>query len=614
MMMKSCHLVLMVLPFLSCYGEGMLAEEQLPCIPRVFDSTSFVCVCNVSYCDTLPSPTLPASGEYLVYTSDLASRRFFQTKSTLTVSLDGVLGEAEVEYVLDSTTTYQKVMGWGGAFTDAAASTILSLSQPAQDHLLGSYFSSSGIEYNLGRVNMGGCDFSWRTYTYCDTPGDVSLETFALQPEDIEFKIPIIKRAEAMVDEPLKLFASPWTAPPWMKTNNDYVGYGQLLPEMYQPWANYFVKFLDSYGKEGVNFWGLTAQNEPLDGYLPGFGFNCMGWTAEQQRLWVAENLGPTLQAHGYDEVILMILDDQRFELPRWAKKIRDPTLYQLIHTTATPSNTSEQTFVRSEVVSHRQLPETSQQLCVITGHCAVLKGPVDIGIKLGLDYLARVLNDTTAAQYVDGIAIHWYGDNFSPASLLEETHDLFPDFFILGTEACEGDGLLDASVVLGSWERLEHYAHDILITRTFDSNALGEDTGKVVERAGWDYACRVRKRMISRVGDKRLPRGLGGFSDHRVEVYKITLREMDEFYKNPMFYALGHFSKFIKEGAVRVSLTSPDSQKLDAAAFTNPDGSHVVVILNRSNGEKKVAVRIDDRGTMSLTVGPRSLHTAVFQ
>ncbi|XP_042219343.1 lysosomal acid glucosylceramidase-like, partial [Homarus americanus] len=88
MMMKSCHLVLMVLPFLSCYGEGMLAEEQLPCIPRVFDSTSFVCVCNVSYCDTLPSPTLPASGEYLVYTSDLASRRFFQTKSTLTVSLD----------------------------------------------------------------------------------------------------------------------------------------------------------------------------------------------------------------------------------------------------------------------------------------------------------------------------------------------------------------------------------------------------------------------------------------------------------------------------------------------------------------------------------------------
>ncbi|XP_042239573.1 lysosomal acid glucosylceramidase-like [Homarus americanus] len=521
MMMKSCHLVLMVLPFLSCYGEGMLAEEQLPCIPRVFDSTSFVCVCNVSYCDTLPSPTLPASGEYLVYTSDLASRRFFQTKSTLTVSLDGVLGEAEVEYVLDSTTTYQKVMGWGGAFTDAAASTILSLSQPAQDHLLGSYFSSSGIEYNLGRVNMGGCDFSWRTYTYCDTPGDVSLETFALQPEDIEFKIPIIKRAEAMVDEPLKLFASPWTAPPWMKTNNDYVGYGQLLPEMYQPWANYFVKFLDSYGKEGVNFWGLTAQNEPLDGYLPGFGFNCMGWTAEQQRLWVAENLGPTLQAHGYDEVILMILDDQRFELPRWAKK---------------------------------------------------------------------VLNDTTAAQYVDGIAIHWYGDNFSPASLLEETHDLFPDFFILGTEACEGDGLLDASVVLGSWERLEHYAHDILI----DMNHW------VTGWVDWNLALNMG--------------GGPNWANNFVDSPIIVNQEMDEFYKNPMFYALGHFSKFIKEGAVRVSLTSPDSQKLDAAAFTNPDGSHVVVILNRSNGEKKVAVRIDDRGTMSLTVGPRSLHTAVFQ
>ncbi|KAG7161551.1 Lysosomal acid glucosylceramidase-like 4, partial [Homarus americanus] len=173
----------------------------------------------------------------------------------------------------------------------------------------------------------------------------------------------------AMAAQPLKLFASPWTAPPWMKTNNDYVGYGQLLPEMYQPWANYFVKFLDRYGEEGVNFWGVTAQNEPIDGYVPGFYFNCMGWTAEQQRLWVAENLGPTLKAHGNDDVILMILDDQRYELPRWAKK---------------------------------------------------------------------VLNDTVAAQYVNGFAVHWYGDDYAPASLLQETHDLFPDYFILSTEACE--------------------------------------------------------------------------------------------------------------------------------------------------------------------------------
>ncbi|KAG7161549.1 Lysosomal acid glucosylceramidase-like 3, partial [Homarus americanus] len=123
----------------------------------------------------------------------------------------GVSGEVEVQYVLDFTVTYQKVIGWGGAFTDAAAATILGLSEPAQNLLLRcgvehgvlatlansslcsppppyiSYFSSSGIEYNLRRVNMGGCDFSWRTYTYCDTSGDVDLEAFALQPEDIEY-------------------------------------------------------------------------------------------------------------------------------------------------------------------------------------------------------------------------------------------------------------------------------------------------------------------------------------------------------------------------------------------------------------------------------------------
>ncbi len=109
---------------------------------------------------------------------------------------------------------------------------------PLHFHFSAYFDPSVGLNYNTGRVNIGGCDFSVRGYTYCDTPGDVELDTFALQPEDLDYKIPYIKRANEVRagegGQPLKLMGSPWTAPPWMKSNNDYSGQGYLLPEYYQ--------------------------------------------------------------------------------------------------------------------------------------------------------------------------------------------------------------------------------------------------------------------------------------------------------------------------------------------------------------------------------------------
>ena len=118
------------------------------------------------------------------------------------------------------------------------------------------------------------------------------------------------------------MYASPWTAPPWMKSNNDYKGQGYLLPEYYQAWADYFVKFLDAYKAEGIEFWGLTAQNEPWDGLVPNFTFNAMGWNATTQREWIVENLGPSLETAGYGDINLMILDDQRPMVPKWARDV----------------------------------------------------------------------------------------------------------------------------------------------------------------------------------------------------------------------------------------------------------------------------------------------------
>lgn len=137
---------------------------------------------------------------------------------------------------------YQHITGWGGSFTDAAGINIASLSSPAQDKLLRSYYAGTGLDYNTARTNIGGCDFSPRPYTYVDTPFDFLLETFELQEEDIMYKIPFMIQAQALRSQPIKFMASPWTAPPWMKSNNDWSGQGYLLPQYYQIYAEVFLK------------------------------------------------------------------------------------------------------------------------------------------------------------------------------------------------------------------------------------------------------------------------------------------------------------------------------------------------------------------------------------
>ena len=148
---------------------------------------------------------------------------------------------------LNKSVRYQEIFGFGGAFTDAAGINIAKLSQDAQTKLIESYYSDIGSEYNVGRINIGGCDFSDRPYTYCDTEGDTNLDTFSLAQDDTLYKIPYILLAQEMSSKDLLMFGSAWSAPGWMKTNGLVYGQGQLLAEYYQLWADYHLKFLQAY-------------------------------------------------------------------------------------------------------------------------------------------------------------------------------------------------------------------------------------------------------------------------------------------------------------------------------------------------------------------------------
>ncbi|XP_072404985.1 lysosomal acid glucosylceramidase isoform X4 [Chiloscyllium punctatum] len=314
--MPSVYFCLCFLPF----WPILPVSAGKPCDATSFGGSSVVCICNATYCDTMDPLVLPEKGLYLLYETTKAGKRL---ESKIGKILTNTKQEG-LQLTFDVRKKYQQMKGFGGAITDAAAINILSLSAGSQENLLRSYFSKEGIEYNIIRVPMASCDFSTRVYTYDDHSGDLDLQHFSLTEEDTKMKIPIIQAAKAVSKRPMSLFASPWTAPPWMKTSNSTIGKGTLKGKpggkYYKSWAKYFIRFLDEYAKHNLTFWALTAQNEPTTGMLTDYSFQCMGFTAEMQRDFILLDLGPALQSSAHKDVQLMILDDQRLLLPYWAK------------------------------------------------------------------------------------------------------------------------------------------------------------------------------------------------------------------------------------------------------------------------------------------------------
>ena len=130
---------------------------------------------------------------------------------------------------------FQTITGFGGAFTESSACLLNTISKENRKKIIDAYFSSEGANYSLARTHMNSCDFSVSNYSYTPVEGDKNLEHFTIE-EDKDDLIPFIKDAMAASTDGFKLFGSPWTAAPWIKDNNKWVG-GKLLPEYYDTWA-----------------------------------------------------------------------------------------------------------------------------------------------------------------------------------------------------------------------------------------------------------------------------------------------------------------------------------------------------------------------------------------
>ncbi len=211
---------------------------------------------------------------------------------------------------------YQTITGFGGSFTEASASLLNKLSKANRDKILSAYFSEDGANYSLTRTHINSCDFSLNNYAYANVQGDKNLEHFSID-EDRQDLIPMIKQALQFSKDGFKIIASPWTAPPWMKDNNDWRG-GKLLPEYRETWALYFSKYIKAYKKEGINIWGITVENEPLGNDK---NWESMHFTPEEMTDFVRDYLGPLLEKDGLSNIPILGYDQNRGqELEKWAK------------------------------------------------------------------------------------------------------------------------------------------------------------------------------------------------------------------------------------------------------------------------------------------------------
>jgi glucosylceramidase len=215
--------------------------------------------------------------------------------------------ETQVCVFVDPARTFQTLTGIGGALTDASAEVFAALPEAKQKELLDAYYNpTSGIGYTLARTNIGSCDFSSDSYQYI-ADHDSLLKTFSVA-HDEKFKIPLIKKAMTAAGGKLTLFVSPWSPPAWMKDNNDVLHGGKLLPQYRQAWANHYVKFIKTYEQLGIPVWGLSVQNEPMAVQV----WESCVFTAEDERDFIKNYLGPTLKKNGYGAKKLIAWDHNR--------------------------------------------------------------------------------------------------------------------------------------------------------------------------------------------------------------------------------------------------------------------------------------------------------------
>lgn len=210
-------------------------------------------------------------------------------------------------FAINDSQSYQQMDGFGASMTESSAYLICTkLALSARNALMTNLFDPvAGIGLSFLRQPMGSPDFALSTYSYDDMPTgqtDNSLSQFSIA-RDTNTIIPLLKQALA-INPSIKIMASPWSPPAWMKSGLSMIGTlgGTLNLSAYTPYAGYFVKFIQAYQAEGIPIYAVTPQNEPL--YSPP-NYSGMLFSANEELSFIKSYLGPAIAANGLSTKII---------------------------------------------------------------------------------------------------------------------------------------------------------------------------------------------------------------------------------------------------------------------------------------------------------------------
>lgn len=193
---------------------------------------------------------------------------------------------------VDQTVGYQVLdeLSWGGCFAERGWRAMENLTDEQRTEILEALFGDEGLRLNFGRTPIAANDYAITHYSYDETPDDYNMENFSIA-QDEKYLIPYIMKAME-VKPGLKLWASPWSPPSWVKTNNSLIG-GQIddTPENLQAYALYFSKYLDAYKEKGIDIYMVMPQNEPT----MNTAYTSCVWSGEQLNVFIRDYLAPTL-------------------------------------------------------------------------------------------------------------------------------------------------------------------------------------------------------------------------------------------------------------------------------------------------------------------------------
>ena len=498
-----------------------------------------------------------------------------EDKGTLTVYASAARAGTMVS--IDSKAERQEILGFGGALTEASASVLAKLPADKRSEVIDAYFSPEGAGYTLARTHIASCDFSTESYQY-STVADPTLADFSIEHDRAEL-IPLLKDALAASGGGLKVVAAPWSAPAWMKSpaelfikpapENNYAGVDPaLLPQYYDAYALYLSKYIQAYKAEGIDIWGLSPQNEPLGN---GGNWETMRWDPVAMRNFIRDNLGPRLVSDKLDTKIL--------------------------------------------IYDHN-------------------KGPVNGD---AVKWAKVILSDPGAAKYVWGTATHWYGstiDVFEDG--LDAIHEFDPTRAILATEHTI-DGLTDRKAMAaspayqGSWLTDDFYwtkdAYDWGYWWATGAARALHPVYEPVYRYARDIIVGLNHWYAGWI-DWNVALDSTGGPNHQNNLcaapVMVDTTKKEVFY-SPLFYVMGHFSKFIRpEARVLASqVTLDESVKLEgydgrptdgllATAARNKDQKVAIVLFNQTGQAIDYQLRLGEHVAKG-KIDAQALQTLVW-